>query len=128
MCWWHAARPPEPPYADTRRHPGVNRSIPARAPQGNRPPELSTILSLGLWRSAWRSQSCSHTPIRTAPVSLHRNLPLLRCCDDRLNPPSIPETTATGPRSRGVLGRPVKPGDDTERFLRFETERAMMTG
>src|SRR5260370_25228356 len=34
----------------------------------------SAILSLGLWRPAWRSQSSSHTPIRTPPVSLHRIL------------------------------------------------------
>ena len=27
MCWWHATRPPKPPYADSRRHPGVNASI-----------------------------------------------------------------------------------------------------
>jgi hypothetical protein len=32
---------------------------------------------------------------------------------DRLNPPSIPETPAIVPRSRGVLDRPVKPGDDS---------------
>src|SRR5712675_2098543 len=70
----HATRLPKPPYADSRRHPGVNASIFARAPRGNRRPELSAILSLCLWRPAGRSQSCLHTPIRT-PVSLHRNLP-----------------------------------------------------
>ena len=32
---------------------------------------------------------------------------------DRANPPSIPETPAAVPRSRGVLDRPVKPGDDS---------------
>src|SRR6266700_2533585 len=98
MCWWQAARPPEPPYSDSWRHPGVNPSILARAPQSNRLPELSTILSLGLWRPPWRSQSCSHTPIRTPPVSLHRNLlaeVLRRSVDSAAN-------------------RPIKSGDDTE--------------
>src|SRR5258705_11494930 len=70
----HATRLPKPPYADSRRHPGVNASIFARTPRGNRHQELSAILSLCLWRPAGRSQSCLHTPIRT-PVSLHRNLP-----------------------------------------------------
>src|ERR1700736_5186930 len=73
MRWGHATRLPKPPYADSRRHSGVNASILARAPRGNRPPEWSTILAQGLLRPARRSQSCLHTPIRT-PVSLHRNL------------------------------------------------------
>src|ERR1700730_3910510 len=73
MRWGHATRLPKPPYADSRRHSGVNASILARAPRGNRPPEWSTILAQGLLRPARRSQSCLHTPIRT-PVSLHRTL------------------------------------------------------
>src|SRR3984893_18852596 len=94
MRWGHATRLPKPPYADSRRHSGVNASILARAPRGNRPPEWSTILAQGLLRPARRSQSCLHTPIRT-PVSLHRNL-LPKCCDDRLNPPFARRSSAQG--------------------------------
>src|ERR1700704_2695254 len=73
MRWGHATRLPKPPYADSRRHSGVNASILARSPRGNRPPEWSTIRSQGLLRPAWWLQSSLHTLIRT-PVSLHRNL------------------------------------------------------
>ncbi|MET4233026.1 hypothetical protein ABIA85_006316, partial [Bradyrhizobium sp. LA6.10] len=34
------------------------------------------------------------------------------CCDDRLNPPSIPETAVMKSKGRGVLDAPVKPGHD----------------
>src|ERR1700730_7799693 len=96
MRWGHATRLPKPPYADSRRHSGVNASILARAPRGNRPPEWSTILAQGLLRPARRSQSCLHTPIRT-PVSLHRNLLFAEVLRRPVE---------------SALGRPVKPGDD----------------
>src|ERR1700744_3865397 len=35
--------------------------------------------------------------------------PLQRCCDDRLNPPSIPEATVVSTKRPGILGAPVKP-------------------
>src|SRR3954469_15318874 len=103
MCWWHAAGTPEPPHADSRRHPGVNRSFIARAPQGNRRPKLSTALSPCLSWPAWRSQSCPHTPIRTPPIALHRNLLLQECCDDQLSPPSIQEHPLLNIRALGYL-------------------------
>src|ERR1700730_12268934 len=99
MRWGHATRLPKPPYADSRRHSGVNASILARAPRGNRPPEWSTILAQDLLRPARRSQSCLHTPIRT-PVSLHRNLLLAEVLRRPVE---------------SALGRPVKPGVDNER-------------
>src|ERR1700716_2588319 len=96
MRWGHATRLPKPPYADSRPRSGVNASILARAPRGNPPPEWSTILAQGLLRPARRSQSCSHTPIRT-PVSLHRNLLFAEVLRRPVE---------------SALGRPVKPGDD----------------
>src|ERR1700738_567830 len=96
MRWGHATRLPKPPYADSRRHSGVNASILARAPRGNRPPEWSTILAQGLLRPARRSQSCLHTPIRT-PVSLHRTLLFAEVLRRPVE---------------SALDRPVKPGDD----------------
>src|SRR6202022_1615303 len=113
MRWGHATRLPKPPYADSRRHSGVNASILARAPRGNRPPEWSTILAQGLLRPARRSQSCLHTPIRT-PVSLHRNL---------LFAEVLRRPVESAPVRRGFSVeygrlwntgriRPVKPGDD----------------
>src|SRR5258708_12066100 len=35
--------------------------------------------------------------------------PLLRCCDDRLNPPSIPEAVVLEPTGPGVLDPPLSP-------------------
>jgi hypothetical protein len=35
---------------------------------------------------------------------------------------SIPETAVLKPMGRGVLDRPVKPGDDTKTFLTIECE------
>jgi hypothetical protein len=47
----------------------------------------------------------------------------MKCCDDRLNPPSIPEASRLNSAVSGILGRPVKPGDDTECCLKLESER-----
>jgi len=38
--------------------------------------------------------------------------PLMECCDDRLKPPSIPETAVLEPRRRGVLDAPLEAGHD----------------
>jgi len=95
MSWRHAARPPEPAYSDRRRYPGLNRSILARSPQGNRSPERPIIPSQSFSRT-----TCPHTV-------LHRNLLCRGCCDERLNPPSIPETAVLESRGRGVLDAPL---------------------
>src|SRR6478752_7703009 len=95
MSWRHAARPPEPAYSDRRRCPGLNRSILARSPQGNRSPERPIIPSQSFSRT-----TCPHTV-------LHRNLLCRGCCDERLNPPSTPRPLHSKTTASGILDRPV---------------------
>src|SRR3954462_820002 len=88
MRRWHAARLTEPAEAYRLRHPHPHRRVLARQTRRDGRPEPPPILSPRHPRPPRRPQLTPQGPIR-APLTCHRNI-LPRCCDDRLNPPSMP--------------------------------------
>jgi hypothetical protein len=85
----------EPPLPDRLRHPDDRSRLDRQQPFGDLDPERSLDLALER-RMTGRPQLRADRPIRYLPVDEPSNTSVIkRCCDDRLNAPSVSASVCT---------------------------------